>query len=680
VSGTGETRGATGDQFYVTHCAVTDSVLNNPGYTVRAASTTALEALNAAFRYPPYELPIDMWKSLPTTAEAPVRLARTQNPAGGLWVVHSSYLPKDANGRDRSYFSHLIHLSAADPATVLRSWGSSWWATNYRPGAAKTLPGNAKLTAGTLVSDESVTAFLGDNPAGPVNLNATVCPARLRGSAAERRTLFARFLKAVSLLSEEKNPNRRRLYVHAEPGLIALMLYGAVRLLPQAQTDHLTFSTFEPFHRNIRGYTLADVVGTYLGNNKGLDPDIGTSRGLALDTVAPARSSPQLQKPLPELLTPAMSDLIKIAARGVWPVFAELHEFVDDDFDLDISLVGTVASPAAPGARKWGEAKAESPAAPAPPASPAGAAPPQPGTDPKPAGAAAPASSLPPRQQVGRMSYSAQISRTNPACLLFLIDQSTSMADQFIGGTGQPKASVVADALNRLIQNVVLRSAKADGIRDYFKIGVIGYGQGVKAGFGGSLPFSALVPISQLGAHPLRVETRTKLIPDGVGGTVEQKVKFPVWFDAEANGNTPMCEAFTAARLVVERFIEEFPDAFPPIVLNLTDGMPSDGNPQLNARLLANKGTSDGAALVFNLLITSKPVPADFFPATEDNLPDVFSKLLFRMSSVLPPKFAEAARAEGHSLAPNARGVVVNADPTAIVRFLDIGTRLTPGR
>ncbi|MCI0702726.1 MAG: VWA domain-containing protein, partial [Planctomycetia bacterium] len=52
------------------------------------------------------------------------------------------------------------------------------------------------------------------------------------------------------------------------------------------------------------------------------------------------------------------------------------------------------------------------------------------------------------------MPYSAQISRTNPACLLFLIDQSRSMGEPFVGGGGQTKAAMVADAINRLLQNV----------------------------------------------------------------------------------------------------------------------------------------------------------------------------------------------------------------------------------
>jgi hypothetical protein len=276
------------------------------------------------------------------------------------------------------------------------------------------------------------------------------------------------------------------------------------------------------------------------------------------------------------------------------------------------------------------------------------------------------------------MPYTAQISRTNPACLLFLIDQSKSMDEPAVGVTGQTKAMVVADAINRLIQNIVLRSAKADGVRDYFRVGVIGYGKGIKAGLGGSAPFDVLVPVSKVANSPLRVEKRTKLVPDGVGSVFEQEVKFPVWFDAEASGQTPMCEAFAAAGLAVKGFVEEFRDAYPPMVLNLTDGLPSDGNPQEYARIIRNLTTSDGATLLFNLLISSKPVPADFFPASEERFTDTCSKLLFRMSSVLPPKLWEAAKAEGHAMKPQARGVVINADPTAIVRFLDIGTRVTP--
>src|SRR5689334_11922551 len=66
----------------------------------------------------------------------------------------------------------------------------------------------------------------------------------------------------------------------------------------------------------------------------------------------------------------------------------------------------------------------------------------------------APAVGPPPAQRGG--TYSAEISRQSPACLVFLIDQSGSMDEPIAGGTGEKKKQVVADAINRLLYNAVL--------------------------------------------------------------------------------------------------------------------------------------------------------------------------------------------------------------------------------
>ncbi len=85
------------------------------------------------------------------------------------------------------------------------------------------------------------------------------------------------------------------------------------------------------------------------------------------------------------------------------------------------------------------------------------------------------------------MPYSAEISRTNPTAILFLLDQSSSMLEPFGSQPEKRKADGVADALNRLLQNLVLKCAKADGIRDFFHVGMIRYGGRVESAFGGAL-------------------------------------------------------------------------------------------------------------------------------------------------------------------------------------------------
>src|SRR5690606_29825528 len=137
-----------------------------------------------------------------------------------------------------------------------------------------------------------------------------------------------------------------------------------------------------------------------------------------------------------------------------------------------------------------------------------------------------------------KMAYTAEISRSNPTAFLFLVDQSGSMADALPFGAS--KAQWVADVLNRTLVNLITRCTKAEGVRDYFTVGVLGYGgEGVRNGLAGPGGASVLHPISALEADPLRIEDRIRKVPDGAGGVIEQAMKFPVWFTPEANGGTP---------------------------------------------------------------------------------------------------------------------------------------------
>jgi hypothetical protein len=273
------------------------------------------------------------------------------------------------------------------------------------------------------------------------------------------------------------------------------------------------------------------------------------------------------------------------------------------------------------------------------------------------------------------MAYSAELSRTNPTCMLFLIDQSSSMAEPFGAQPEKPKAEGVADSINRLLQNLVLKCAKGDGIRDYFHVGVIGYGGRVTFALGGKLAAQKLAPISQIANNPLKVEQRTRKVDDGAGGLVEQKFKFPIWFEAVAGGRTPMCQALTEAAAAIELFIGQFPNAFPPLVVNISDGKATDGHPELPASKLRGLTTSDGNVLVFNAHLSSTPARPIEFPSQESELPDPEARVLFRMSSVLPPKLRAAAKSEGFRVSDQTRGFVFNADLVSVIRFLDIGTR-----
>jgi hypothetical protein len=63
------------------------------------------------------------------------------------------------------------------------------------------------------------------------------------------------------------------------------------------------------------------------------------------------------------------------------------------------------------------------------------------------------------------MSYQAEISRDNPTCFLFVIDQSGSMDEKT--ESGRSKAQFVADVLNKTIYTLATNCSKADGVRNY---------------------------------------------------------------------------------------------------------------------------------------------------------------------------------------------------------------------
>lgn len=278
------------------------------------------------------------------------------------------------------------------------------------------------------------------------------------------------------------------------------------------------------------------------------------------------------------------------------------------------------------------------------------------------------------------MAYSVEISRANPTCFVFLLDQSTSMEDPIAAaGEGMPKrkADAVADALNRLLFELSLKCAKEEGVRDYFHVAVLGYGARIGSAFGGALAGRDLVPLSQVADNPLRVEERAKKVPDGAGGLVETTARFPVWVDPVANGGTPMTQALGQAAALVERWVGERPGSFPPIVINLTDGESTDGDPAEPAARLRSLATADGSVLVFNLHVSAGQAAPIVFPSNDADLPDDFARMLFGMSSPLPPHMLNYASTQGIAVGEGSRGFVFNADIISVVQFLDIGTRAT---
>jgi hypothetical protein len=272
------------------------------------------------------------------------------------------------------------------------------------------------------------------------------------------------------------------------------------------------------------------------------------------------------------------------------------------------------------------------------------------------------------------MSYTKEINRKNPTSFLFVIDQSGSMDEQMDGG--RIKSEFVADVLNQTIAETIVRCTKADGVRDYFDIGVIGYGgDRVGSAFGGELSGRNLLTISEIENNPLRIEEREQDIDTGDGVLDRQLVKFPVWIHPQHDGGTPMRQAMGMIGETVAEWCDNHPSSYPPTVVHVTDGQSTDGDPEEIADAIKGISTNDGEVLLFNLHVDTESGDEIVFPSSEDELPDEYSKLLFRMSSTIPEHLISVAQSMGYDVTEDSRFFAYKAGMDFIGHFFEIGTR-----
>lgn len=275
--------------------------------------------------------------------------------------------------------------------------------------------------------------------------------------------------------------------------------------------------------------------------------------------------------------------------------------------------------------------------------------------------------------------YSEEISRTKPSAIVFLIDQSGSMAEGFedVPAERSAKAQAAADALNRCIANIIMRCTKDEGIRDYFHIGIWGYGSSVGPILNGMTPERPMIPASEL-YNLCRVENRVQDVPDGQGGTRQRTIKYPVWVAPKAEGETPMCQSLDMVLQATNEWVEQRNDSYPPTVINITDGAATDGDPRfIGWKLMQLANGNRSRALLFNIHITANTkLPAILYPSGNTELHS-YAKLLFEMSSELPDKLIIEASMGGLNVTQGAHGFVFNGGLNDLIRFLDIGTRMT---
>ncbi|MDR2912005.1 MAG: VWA domain-containing protein [Alistipes sp.] len=247
--------------------------------------------------------------------------------------------------------------------------------------------------------------------------------------------------------------------------------------------------------------------------------------------------------------------------------------------------------------------------------------------------------------------YSAPITRLHPTAFILLVDRSGSMAERIVfGGVEMAKSRAVTLVAGSFIDELLYRARREDGTRDYYDIAVLGYsGEGVRSLVSAEGEF--VRPSRLAAAGPLRSENvvRERLLPSG--RSVVAVTRQSVWFDELASGVTPMCGALGEALALAGRWCRRNSTSYPPTVINITDGEPSDGDDDRVrdlARRIRATSTADGETILMNIhLARASGVEAPvLFPASLSELPDHrYARLLWDASSEMPVGYAETIRA-----------------------------------
>jgi hypothetical protein len=275
----------------------------------------------------------------------------------------------------------------------------------------------------------------------------------------------------------------------------------------------------------------------------------------------------------------------------------------------------------------------------------------------------------------------------NPGLFVFVLDQSGSMAQSWKTDPTHVKAAALADTVNDALVEIANRCIKgAEGVSHRCDIAIIGYSTDsagnptIRSGFGGALAGRDIVSIQNVYANPLghRVIKEEQEQFDEIGGLrmIEVEGMAAYWIEPQADGGTPMPQALARACEIVENWINDPEEprhrgAFPPIVIHITDGQSTHGDPSHEAEHIRSLATEYGSVLLINSHIPDEGGPQIRYPAGEAELPDEFARLLFRMSSELPAPLMPAAQKAELPVREGSRLMTFNAGVETVTKLIN---------
>jgi len=261
--------------------------------------------------------------------------------------------------------------------------------------------------------------------------------------------------------------------------------------------------------------------------------------------------------------------------------------------------------------------------------------------------------------------------RKYPKLIVCMVDESTSMGELY---SGEKKQVWVDRCINTAIRNLVWMCDSADGVRDWVHIAALGYG-----GPDRNSPY-----VRSLFSQPDWVLPISRVAGALVGKDADE---LALYIESSPDGWTPMASAMKLTGSIVKDWVEQRSDAPAPVIINVTDGLPtddesSDGPVERWVAALDELETTDGPVLLMNAGVpdADEQLEPCLFPTSAD-LPEIDQvQRLWKLASPLPEELVPNAVARGllprGADAGGRRMYVHVSNPAELSQLFDFGTEI----
>jgi len=272
--------------------------------------------------------------------------------------------------------------------------------------------------------------------------------------------------------------------------------------------------------------------------------------------------------------------------------------------------------------------------------------------------------------------------------MVILIDQSSSMSELFFSADGEDYsiAHTAKHITDKCLFEILSTCISGNEIRPYVDLAIIGYGTSIRSA-------TPKIPMEQLPFSVTKLQQsyiRKNEIDDSTIGDFS-KPRYE-WVEEISSGSTSMLAALQKAKEITEKWIANHRNSFPPIVLNITDGMATDDLELLDRFQHGSLGdlssldlvtivkeiqkltTTDGNVLLCNAHVSPDEMSQITYPTNTQNIENPLAELMFEMSSIIPDTLLEAGVEMGLPIQSGSRFFLYNAEVTSLLNFLRFGT------